>query len=209
MRYIRRVKNKKRKGKRFGLPSYHSWSRITCARQETGTRGSHNGIGHVGARWWYRSTTFSDRWITLQIWFVSCLPCLPHQSVHGLGKSRYAKFRTGQFRPGMAFTIWTNTFCLPKTTAKAWNWYQIWLWRIGTRISVWNIPSGKTGLPFQMLRCLRCFLTFSAGTATKAVHEGCLSHLEQAQKTPEYPVTPPAGPGPPPPPRTPFTKKIR
>ena len=38
-----------------------------------------------------------------------------------------------------------------KTTAKAWTRFQRWLWRNGTQISVWNIPSGKTGLPFQML----------------------------------------------------------
>ena len=44
-----------------------------------------------------------------------------------------------------------------KTIAKAWNWYQRWLWRNGNRISVWNIPSGKTGLPFQMFRCYRKF----------------------------------------------------
>ena len=37
--------------------------------------------------------------------------------------------------------------------AKAWNWYQRRLWRNETRISVWNIPSGKTGLPFKMFRC--------------------------------------------------------
>ena len=47
-----------------------------------------------------------------------------------------------------------------KTTGKAWNWYQRWLWRNGTWISVWNIPSGKSGLPFQMFRCSR---KFSAG----------------------------------------------
>ena len=39
-----------------------------------------------------------------------------------------------------------------KTAAKAWNWYQGWLWRNGPRISVWNIPYGKTELPFQMFR---------------------------------------------------------
>ena len=35
-----------------------------------------------------------------------------------------------------------------KKAAKAWNWYQRWLWKNRTRISVWNIPSGKTGLTF-------------------------------------------------------------
>ena len=44
-----------------------------------------------------------------------------------------------------------------KTAAKAWNWYQRWLWRNGTRISVCNISSGKTGLPFQLFRCSRKF----------------------------------------------------
>ena len=36
----------------------------------------------------------------------------------------------------------------------------------GTRISVWNIPFGKTGLPCQMFRCHR---TFSAGKTQKVV----------------------------------------
>ena len=54
----------------------------------------------------------------------------------------------------------------PKTAAKAWNWYQRWLRRNGTRIAVWNIPSGKTGLPFQMFRCFR---KLSVGTTQKVV----------------------------------------
>ena len=54
-----------------------------------------------------------------------------------------------------------------KTTAKAWTRYQRWLWRNGTRIFVWNIPSGKTGLPFQMFR--RCYRKFSGGTTQKVV----------------------------------------
>ena len=37
-----------------------------------------------------------------------------------------------------------------KTGAKARNWHQSWLWRNGTGISVCNIPSGETGLTFQM-----------------------------------------------------------
>ena len=36
----------------------------------------------------------------------------------------------------------------------------------GTRISVWNISSGKTGLPFQMFRCSR---KFSVGKTQKVV----------------------------------------
>ena len=46
-----------------------------------------------------------------------------------------------------------------KTTGKS-----LKLGRNGTRISDWNIPSGKTGLPFQMFRCFR---KFSAGTTQK------------------------------------------
>ena len=42
-----------------------------------------------------------------------------------------------------------------KTTEKAWNWCQRWLWRNGPRISVWNILSGKRGQPNQMFRCCR------------------------------------------------------
>ena len=33
-----------------------------------------------------------------------------------------------------------------KMATKTWNWYQKWLWGNGTQISVWNIPSRKTGL---------------------------------------------------------------
>ena len=44
-----------------------------------------------------------------------------------------------------------------KTAAKAWNWYQI---------SVCNISSGKTGLPFQVFRCSR---KFSVGKTQKVV----------------------------------------
>jgi len=38
---------------------------------------------------------------------------LGNQLVHGLGKW-YAKFKTGKLRPGIAFTISTNQFHLPK-----------------------------------------------------------------------------------------------
>ena len=49
------------------------------------------------------------------------------------------------FRPGIAFTICTNQFHF--NTGK----------RPRRPETVWNIPSGKTGLPFQMFRCLRQF----------------------------------------------------
>ena len=53
-----------------------------------------------------------------------------------------------------------------KTAAKAWNWYQRWLWRNGIQISVWNIPSRKTRLPF---RCSRCSLKFSIGKTQRVL----------------------------------------
>ena len=63
----------------------------------------------------------------------------------------------------VAFTISTNQFHLPKNDCQGlkprkspilscWNWYQRWLWRNGTRISVCNAPFGKIGLSFQMFR---------------------------------------------------------
>ena len=64
---------------------------------------------------------------------------------------------------------WNSEMAYPiyrKTTAKAWNWYQRWLWRNWTRSSVWNIASGKTGLPLQMFRCSG---KFSAGTTKKVM----------------------------------------
>ena len=42
-----------------------------------------------------------------------------------------------------------------KTAAEVWNWNQRGLWRNGTRISVCNSSSGKTGLPFRVFRCSR------------------------------------------------------
>ena len=64
---------------------------------------------------------------------------------------------SGKFCPGIAFTINFVQFgsIYWKTAAKAWNWYQRWLWRNRTRISVKNIPSGKTRLPFLMFPCSR------------------------------------------------------
>ena len=44
-----------------------------------------------------------------------------------------------------------------KPIPKGWNWYQTWLSRNRTWISVWKIPSGRTGLPFQVFRCSRKF----------------------------------------------------
>ena len=36
-----------------------------------------------------------------------------------------------------------------KTAVKAWNWYQKWLWRNGTLLSVGNSPSGKDRTTFS------------------------------------------------------------
>ena len=54
------------------------------------------------------------------------------------------------FVPKSRLPIVQVIFTYRKTTAKAWNCYQRWLCRNGTRISIWNISSRKTGLPFQM-----------------------------------------------------------
>ena len=56
-------------------------------------------------------------WLTLFIIFESMVVFHLHgqdRSVHGLGKW-YAKFRTGKFRPGIAFSICTNQFHLPES----------------------------------------------------------------------------------------------
>ena len=49
---------------------------------------------------------------------------------------------SGRFRPGNKSVPWFSI-------------YQGWLWRNGTQISIWNVQSGKTGLPFRMIRCSR------------------------------------------------------
>lgn len=49
-----------------------------------------------------------------------------------------------------------------KTALKSWNWHQRLPWKNWTRISVWNIPSGKTGPPF-----LVCFRSFTISNVYK------------------------------------------
>ena len=78
------------------------------------------------------------------------------RSIHGLGKC-YAKFRTGKFRPGIAFTICTNQFNLPKNDREGLNPVSnmaMKKWITDFRL---DIPFGKTGQPFQMFRCSRKF----------------------------------------------------
>ena len=75
-------------------------------------------------------------------------------------------FRTGtkiSSRNRIALTICSICKSVPFTTIRARKpgtyWYQRWLWRSGTRIFVRNIPSGKTGLPFQTFSCSWKFST--------------------------------------------------
>ena len=89
--------------------------------------------------------------------------CLPftgyrtNRSVYGLSKW-YAKFRTGKCRPGIPFTICTKQFTVPFTEKQPrWPETGIKDGLNGTRIFLWNIPSGKTGLSFQISRCPRKF----------------------------------------------------
>ena len=56
------------------------------------------------------------------------------------------KIRTGKFRPESRLPFVQISSIYRKTAAKAWNWYQRWLWRNGTWISIRQL----TELPFQM-----------------------------------------------------------
>ena len=68
---------------------------------------------------WYRSVLFLFSHV-IACWSLSCMP-VPWHSVN-VSRERHdclpftlhAKFRTGIFRPGIAFTIWTNQFHLLK-----------------------------------------------------------------------------------------------
>ena len=59
-------------------------------------------------------------------------------------------------RPGIAFTICTNQFHLPKKRPRN-SETSVNHFENGTQISVWSIPFGKTGSPFQMFLCSRQF----------------------------------------------------
>ena len=77
-----------------------------------------------------------------------------NRSVHGLGKC-YSKFRTSRFHPGIAFTIGTNQFHLPENGRENLKLISnVAFEEMEHDFSfVWNILSGKTGLPFQKFRC--------------------------------------------------------
>ena len=81
-------------------------------------------------------------------------------TIYRLGKW-YANFRTGKFRPA----IRTNKFHLLENDREGLKLVSKMAWKNGTRISAWNIPSGKTELPFQMFRGS---WKFSAGTTKKS-----------------------------------------
>ena len=74
----------------------------------------------------------------------------------------------------LAFNICTNKIQLPKNDHEGLNIVseemeyeeEMEIWRNGIRISVWSIPSGKTGLLFQMFRYSQ---KFSAGKTKKVV----------------------------------------
>ena len=81
-------------------------------------------------------------------------------------RSRFGQtaVRNVKFRPGVAFTICTNLDKSVPFTEKRKR--KIYLKLVSTRISVWNIPSGKAGLTFLMFCCSR---KSSAGTIQKGV----------------------------------------
>ena len=74
----------------------------------------------------------------------------------------YATFRTGKFRPEIAFTVCTDKFHFPKNDREGPKLVLKMLLGNGTRISVKNILSGKTGI--QASEMFRFSRTFSART---------------------------------------------
>ena len=75
--------------------------------------------------------------------------------------SGQAKFKTGKFRPGIAFTMCTNQLQLPKNSRERLKLVLIkdGFEEIEHEFFVWDIPTGKTGLPFQTFRYSRKFST--------------------------------------------------
>ena len=98
-----------------------------------------------------------------------CLGCLPltwaNRSVYGLSKW-YAKFRTGKFSSGIAFTICTDQFHLTENGReglKLVSKMALRKWNTNFRLEYFV---RKTGLPFQMFRCSQ---KFSVGKTQKVV----------------------------------------
>ena len=53
------------------------------------------------------------------------------------------------FIPESCFSFAKISSLNRKTAAKALNWYQRWLWRNGTRIYFWSVPSGQNKTTFS------------------------------------------------------------
>ena len=73
---------------------------------------------------------------------------LDNLSVHSLGKW-HAKFRTAKFSPGIAFTIFTDQFKLPKNNRKSLKLVSNMVLTNRTWICSWNILSGKNMTSFS------------------------------------------------------------
>ena len=75
----------------------------------------------------------------------------------------YVKFKTGKFRPGIAFIICRNQFHLPKKKPRTETGVKDGFEEIEHEFP-FGIFRPKTGLPFQTLRCSR---KVSTGTTQK------------------------------------------
>ena len=116
-----------------------------------------------------KTITFDHSRLGLENKFFLNKGCLPftwaNRSVHSLGKW-YAKFMTWKFCPGIAFTIYTNQFHLPKNDRKGLKPVSnMALKKRNTNLGL-EYSVRKKGLPFQMFRCSR---KFSAGMTQKVV----------------------------------------
>ena len=90
----------------FSKPAFHS---LFHAPRWYGKRIEKSGAKKPHGSW-------ERRVLKMEPVSIDCLPFTwANWSVHGLGKW-YAKFRTGKFRTGIAFTICTNQFHLPKNS---------------------------------------------------------------------------------------------
>ena len=87
----------------------------------------------------------------------------------GLGKW-YAKFRTGKFRPGIAFTICKNQFHLPKNDREGLNPVsKMALKKRNTNFRTLEYSVQKNRTTFSDFLSLHCYRTFSGGMTQKVV----------------------------------------
>ena len=81
--------------------------------------------------------------------FTGCLPFTRAKPViHGLGNCTQNTGLVNFILESHLPFVQISSIYL-KTTIKAWNWYQRWLWRNGTEIFAWNILSGKQDYLFR------------------------------------------------------------